>query len=237
MSWGPGAEFNFSANAGLDAGRVEFNNTNVSMARGAIFTMEEYNADEKGSGNRFAFTGDADPRAVVLISEKAYTRKGHETYFSGAIEVVYDNDRDKDYTIRKDYLTDGAVMSASPDGSHHRKQLQRWKGLRKSRSGAGTRRVCERSRTYLYLLLRGQLAVAGRLRHERRGHREPYRPYDVEGWRQGLGSYDQLGTACCGNHLRHRRSRADGQGADVGRGRRRLVARGLRQRCVRFAGT
>ena len=43
-----GAEFNFSANAGLDAGRVEFNNTNVSMARGAIFTMEEYNADEKG---------------------------------------------------------------------------------------------------------------------------------------------------------------------------------------------
>ena len=40
-----GAEFNFSANAGLDAGRVEFNNTNVSMARGAIFTMEEYNAD------------------------------------------------------------------------------------------------------------------------------------------------------------------------------------------------
>ena len=108
-----GAEFNFSANAGLDAGRVEFNNTNVSMARGAIFTMEEYNADEKGGGNRFAFTGDADPRAVVLISEKAYTRKGHETYFSGAIEVVYDNDRDKDYTIRKDYLTDGAVMSAS----------------------------------------------------------------------------------------------------------------------------
>ena len=72
-----GAEFNFSANAGLDAGRVEFNNTNVSMARGAIFTMEEYNADEKGGGNRFAFTGDADPRAVVLISEKAYTRKGH----------------------------------------------------------------------------------------------------------------------------------------------------------------
>ena len=108
-----GAEFNFSANAGLDAGRVEFNNTNVSMARGAIFTMEEYNADEKGGGNRFAFTGDADPRAVVLISEKAYIRKGHETYFSGAIEVVYDNDRDKDYTIRKDYLTDGAVMSAS----------------------------------------------------------------------------------------------------------------------------
>lgn len=108
-----GAEFNFSANAGLDAGRVEFNNTNVSMARGAIFTMEEYNADEKGGGNRFTFTGDADPRAVVLISEKAYTRKGHETYFSGAIEVVYDNDRDKDYTIRKDYLTDGAVMSAS----------------------------------------------------------------------------------------------------------------------------
>ena len=108
-----GAEFNFSANAGLDAGRVEFNNTNVSMARGAIFTMEEYNADEKGGGNRFAFTGDADPRAVVLISEKAYTRKGHETYFSGAIEVVYDNDRDEDYTIRKDYLTDGAVMSAS----------------------------------------------------------------------------------------------------------------------------
>ena len=50
---------------------------------------------------------------MVLISEKAYTRKGHETYFSGAIEVVYDNDRDKDYTIRKDYLTDGAVMSAS----------------------------------------------------------------------------------------------------------------------------
>ena len=108
-----GAEFNFSANAGLDAGRVEFNNTNVSMARGAIFTMEEYNADEKGGGNRFTFTGDADPRAVVLISEKAYTRKGHETYFSGAIEVVYDNDRDEDYTIRKDYLTDGAVMSAS----------------------------------------------------------------------------------------------------------------------------
>ena len=108
-----GAEFNFSANAGLDAGRVEFNNTNVSMARGAIFTMEEYNADEKGGGNRFTFIGDADPRAVVLISEKAYTRKGHETYFSGAIEVVYDNDRDKDYTIRKDYLTDGAVMSAS----------------------------------------------------------------------------------------------------------------------------
>ena len=36
-----------------------------------------------------------------------------KTYFSGAIEVVYDNDRDEDYTIRKDYLTDGAVMSAS----------------------------------------------------------------------------------------------------------------------------
>lgn len=108
-----GAEFNFSANAGLDAGRVEFNNTNVSMARGAIFTMEEYNADEKGGKNNFTFTGDADPRAVVLISEKAYIRKGHETYFSGAIEVVYDNDRDEDYTIRKDYLTDGAVMSAS----------------------------------------------------------------------------------------------------------------------------
>lgn len=45
-----GAEFNFSANAGLDAGRVEFNNTNVSMARGAIFTMEEYNADERAAG-------------------------------------------------------------------------------------------------------------------------------------------------------------------------------------------
>ena len=26
--------------------------------------LEEYNADEKGGGNRFAFTGDADPRAV-----------------------------------------------------------------------------------------------------------------------------------------------------------------------------
>ena len=108
-----GAEFNFSANAGLDAGRVEFNNTNVSMASGAIFTMEEYNIDEKGGKNNFTFTGDADPRAVVLISEKAYTRKGHETYFSGAIEVVYDNDRDEDYTIRKNYLLDGAVMSAS----------------------------------------------------------------------------------------------------------------------------
>lgn len=108
-----GAEFNFSANAGLDAGRVEFNNTNVSMASGAIFTMEEYNIDEKGGKNNFTFTGDADPRAVVLISEKAYTRKGHETYFSGEIEVVYDNDRDGDYTIRKDYLLDGAVMSAS----------------------------------------------------------------------------------------------------------------------------
>ena len=99
-----GAEFNFSANAGLDAGRVEFNNTNVSMASGAIFTMEEYNIDEKGGKNNFTFTGDADPRAVVLISEKAYTRKGHETYFSGAIEVVYDNDRDEDYTIRKKCL-------------------------------------------------------------------------------------------------------------------------------------
>lgn len=108
-----GAEFNFSANAGLDAGRVEFNNTNVSMASGAIFTMEEYNIDEKGGKNNFTFTGDAGPRAVVLISEKAYTRKGHETYFSGAIEVVYDNDRDEDYTIRKNYLLDGAVMSAS----------------------------------------------------------------------------------------------------------------------------
>ena len=229
-----GAEFNFSANAGLDAGRVEFNNTNVSMARGAIFTMEEYNADEKGGKNNFTFTGDADPRAVVLISEKAYIRKGHETYFSGAIEVVYDNDRDKDYTIRKDYLTDGAVMSASqttiitengcnggkdpvnPDPEPEPDEYANVPGR--------------------YLLLRGQLAVAGRLRHERRGHREPYRPYDVEGRRQGLGSYDQLGTACCGDHLRHRRSRADGQGADVGRGRRRLVARGLRQRCVRFAG-
>ena len=108
-----GAEFNFSANAGLDAGRVEFNNTSVSMASGAIFTMEEYNIDEKGGKNNFSFTGDADPKAVVLISEKAYTRKGHETYFSGAIEVVYDNDRNKDYTIRKDYLLNGAVMSAS----------------------------------------------------------------------------------------------------------------------------
>ena len=148
-----GAEFNFSANAGLDAGRVEFNNTNVSMARGAIFTMEEaHNATKRAAGTDSRLPATTYRRAVVLISEKAYTRKGHETYFSGAIEVVYDNDRDEDYTIRKDYLTDGAVMSASQTTIITENGCNGWKGLRKSRSGAGTRRVCERSRTYLVLI-------------------------------------------------------------------------------------
>lgn len=108
-----GAAFNFASGVALDAGKVEFNNTTASMASGSVFSIEEYNADDKGGKNYFTAEAGADPRAVVTISEKAYTKKnGHETWFSGALEVVYDNDADDDYTIQKSYLKDGAVLVA-----------------------------------------------------------------------------------------------------------------------------
>lgn len=107
---GEKAQFNFSAGAALDAEEVEFNNTTVSLASGAVFTIDEYNTDDEGDKNYFTAVAGADPRAVVVIRKKAYTRKGHATYFTGPLEVVYDNSVNKNYSIGKDYLTDGAVL-------------------------------------------------------------------------------------------------------------------------------
>lgn len=107
---GEAATFNFASGVALDAETVEFNNTSVSMASGSVFLIKKYNAAKKWGRTHFTAVAGADPRAVVVITEKAYTSQGFETYFSGPMEVVYDNGADKGYTIGKKYLTDGAVL-------------------------------------------------------------------------------------------------------------------------------
>ena len=97
----------------LDAGRVEFNNTNVPMARGDLHDGGEYNADEKGGGEQIrVYRRRRSKGPLVLISRRRIPAKGMKP-ISGAIEVVKTTTGIGITRIRKDYLTDGAVMSAS----------------------------------------------------------------------------------------------------------------------------
>lgn len=106
---GEGALFYFGAGAGFDAREVELQNTQVEMASGSIFTMDEYNADgQKGGAYITGTAAEGQLPAVVVIREKAVSSQWWGTKFRNRIEVVYTNRGG--YSINKGSLTGGAVM-------------------------------------------------------------------------------------------------------------------------------
>lgn len=109
--WASQADIRMGAGAGLEVKTSEFNNTDVSMAGNSIFVTENYNVEQTGGKNNFMLASGSDAWAVVVIKEKAYVSQGHDTNFSGLIEVVYDNS-DSDFYIGRKYLTEGAVVRA-----------------------------------------------------------------------------------------------------------------------------
>lgn len=103
-----GATINMASGAGFDTRNAMFNQTTVSMGAGSILSVKEYNITKKGGKTHITYASQSGLPAVVRIEDKGYSAKGHETYFEGNIELVYDDKGTG--SMDEELLSDGAVM-------------------------------------------------------------------------------------------------------------------------------
>lgn len=111
-----GAKLYIAADACLEVGEADFNNSKAEMAAGSLFIAQHYNKAQKGGNNIFtAKAGSTIP--VVRFEQSAFYSIGDKgwsdsrTTFSGAMEVVDPNGENKFYVAK--CFTDGAFLSYS----------------------------------------------------------------------------------------------------------------------------
>ncbi len=111
-----GAKLYIAADACLEVGEADFNNSKAEMAAGSLFIAQHYNKAQKGGNNTFtAKAGSTIP--VVRFEQSAFYSEGNQwwnaarTTFSGAMEVVDPNGENKFYVAK--CFTDGAFLSFS----------------------------------------------------------------------------------------------------------------------------